>query len=321
MTFRLGSAFVCFFLFAACGPTFDSTVEESQSVSAASDGWFVVRADARKCPSPSCGGWFVKRVNLALTTCLDGVARAECYVAAIDWSATRFSDDERAKLAAAPVVMHGRFVAGNHPEWSAQSCVELRVTDVWSPAVAPALADGYLAVSATLARAWDNGTRCITTPCPSWTEETLNRSRRHTIAGVDLSWSGANDRQIAEGTAALASAEGLLVDGIDGWVSGPGGTLRELYAFDFYTRVVPAEAQPRACGGFAAIACADGEYCDVTVAAACQGADLPGVCKTVSGLCMELYQPVCGCDGKTYANDCFRVAARVQLDHDGACAQ
>lgn len=34
---------------------------------------------------------------------------------------------------------------------------------------------------------------------------------------------------------------------------------------------------------------------------------------------MRVSRPVCGCNGKTYANDCERQKAKVQLDHVGAC--
>jgi hypothetical protein len=35
--------------------------------------------------------------------------------------------------------------------------------------------------------------------------------------------------------------------------------------------------------------------------------------------CCQISDPVCGCDGTTYLNDCERVKARVHKDHSGAC--
>lgn len=306
----------------ACGSTaaIDQPAEASDAIAARADGWYFVRADLRKCASPMCGGFFLERANLSRTVCFDGRARAECYVAAIDWSATQFSADERAKLESAPVVMHGRLVDDGAGGGGAYA--DLRVTDVWAPAVAPDVPPGgYPAPAATLYRAWDNGTRCITWPCPSTTQAKLNTSQTWPVAGVDLSDSCANDRQVAAAYDALATPTGILVDGSDGWVSGPGGRMKELAGSDFYLRVEPADAGPRACGGFIGRGCDGGEYCDITVPNACRGADLPGVCKPIPQMCTQLYQPVCGCDGTTYSNDCFRVAALVQLDHTGACAE
>jgi len=36
--------------------------------------------------------------------------------------------------------------------------------------------------------------------------------------------------------------------------------------------------------------------------------------------CMTLWQPVCGCDGVTYANACYAQKAGASLMSDGACA-
>jgi hypothetical protein len=51
----------------------------------------------------------------------------------------------------------------------------------------------------------------------------------------------------------------------------------------------------------------------------CNTADAPGTCTTVPALCPEIFIPVCGCNGLTYSNDCFRLIAKVAKDHDGPC--
>jgi Kazal-type serine protease inhibitor domain len=61
--------------------------------------------------------------------------------------------------------------------------------------------------------------------------------------------------------------------------------------------------------------CLKKEYCDKGTGN-CSG---KGACLAVPSLCPQIYNPVCGCDKKTYTNSCYAHAASVSVDYTGVC--
>jgi hypothetical protein len=72
------------------------------------------------------------------------------------------------------------------------------------------------------------------------------------------------------------------------------------------------------CGGLAGAPCPAGAYCAVPDQM-CGGNDGSGTCTALPQGCIQLYQPVCGCDHNVYPNACTANAAGIDVDVLGGC--
>jgi Kazal-type serine protease inhibitor domain len=73
-----------------------------------------------------------------------------------------------------------------------------------------------------------------------------------------------------------------------------------------------------ACGGPSKITCNSALYCQLP-AGQCSAPDVAGTCAKMPDFCMRVSRPVCGCNGKTYPNECEARKAKVAIDTAGAC--
>lgn len=197
-------------------------------------GYYTVRRDFRKCVSPICGGYLIKQVNLKATPCVDGVFREECYVSAIDWSSLKVSPYQLVKIQnddGSRVILRGNIVPVTFPGFGEFG--NLRVKEAFYAAT-NALAKG------TFVGLKDNGIRCITTPCFSTNQLVLNKPKISPVSSIDLSQTGATQKQIDTATSEIFG-QGLIAVGITEVVDNLDPTKRDtkFVATQFYLRVEP----------------------------------------------------------------------------------
>ncbi|MBW4429748.1 MAG: hypothetical protein KME50_36685 [Nostoc desertorum CM1-VF14] len=197
-------------------------------------GYYTIRRDFRRCASPICGGYFIKQVNLKTTPCLDGVFRSECYVSAIDWSSLKVSPYELVKIQnddGSRVILRGNIVPVTFPGFGEFG--NLRVKEAFIAATNAPAKGTFVALK-------DNGVRCITTPCFSTNQLVLNKPRISQVSSIDLSQTGATQKQLDAATNEIFR-QGLIAVGKTEVVSNSDPTKRDtkFVATQFYLRVEP----------------------------------------------------------------------------------
>ncbi len=77
---------------------------------------------------------------------------------------------------------------------------------------------------------------------------------------------------------------------------------------------------PQVCGGITGASCDDGEFCEFSIGT-CDISDRQGLCAEIPVACPDVFDPVCGCDGVTYGNDCEADAVGASIAHVGPCGK
>lgn len=177
--------------------------------------YFEIYRDLRKCSSPSCGGYFLHRLNRTSTVCHNGSTRWSCYVPGLDWTESKLPDELQASLIDAAgrdataqgvlAIVRGRFAPQSYSGYG--NLGRFIVTEAW-------VAENDAVSEGVFTRVHDNGVRCITAPCPTIGEKGLNTSRTANVHGLDWSVGGFDDDQISKlSTEMVAMPYGILIAG------------------------------------------------------------------------------------------------------------
>jgi len=198
--------------------------------------YYFGRGDPRLCPSPMCGGVWVRLVNKNSTSCAGQFTSRECYVASVDVSQIDVSENLRARLAglvsAGLALARGTIVRGRVPGFPDLPIIV--ASEVWPASSAPGTPEGPFRVLR------DNGVRCVTTPCFSTHGALLNSGRHVNVSRVNLSRLRTTHAERDHARERITTGE-LITAGriVREPAAGPAGPGRTLVATQFYVKVTP----------------------------------------------------------------------------------
>lgn len=226
--------------------------------------YLVTRPDYRKCMYPLCGGYYVREVNEAQSTCLNDVNAPDCYVAQVDLSALVLPADDLAELQNLTHEGHVLVRGAISPMANHAAIGVLEVTEAWRGITLNEPTGEFHLLK-------NNGIKCITYPCQVLSQLTLNTNELWNIAGVDLVASGASNDDIQLAQDQLFG-DGLIVAGTHQTVTGPAGDALEVVSEEIYLPIDIGEV-------CADNVCGSDEFC-------CNPSC--GICAPMGGACIEI---------------------------------
>ncbi|MDO9105554.1 MAG: hypothetical protein Q7U57_11395 [Methylovulum sp.] len=186
------------------------------------NGFYTFRPDLRKCVSPLCGGIFVKEVNRKQTRCADGSLQQECYVATVI-NKQAFDITEAA-------LVQGKLLPKNYPGFG--NLGEFVLTSAARSVTDKTVTWRFVGLE-------NNGIVCITTPCFSVDEYSLNSVKIKEISEIDLESVGANKEDLQQAQDIIAGGGVLLAAGINEQVQQQTGLGVKFVAEQFYLPIKP----------------------------------------------------------------------------------